>query len=60
MSPDQDLEDRIAWALMQWQSAIGPTSMRRAYKEFRDLVAQRSPKKVAELEKAKGIHKDQQ
>lgn len=55
MSEDE-LEDAITSALMQWQSAVGPSNIRRAYERFKDLVAMRSPKKVEELERERGIY----
>jgi hypothetical protein len=55
MDLDEDLEQRINWALLRWQSAKGPTEIRKAYHEFKRLVAMRSPKKVRELEEERGL-----
>ncbi len=52
---DAALEQEINWALLRWQTARGPTAIRKAYNEFRKLVAQRSPAAVEALERERGI-----
>lgn len=53
---DEDLEQQIRWALLTWQSAKGPTAIRKAYNEFRRLVAQRSPEQIEAMERERGIY----
>lgn len=55
IAEEEEHERKIAAALERWHAATKPTEARKAYTEFRRLVALRSPRMVAKIERDRGL-----
>lgn len=55
LPPDIDLERRIDVAALMLHTAPTPDERRAAWAVLKDLVAQRSPQRVAEMEAERGL-----
>ena len=52
---DAALEAAIALAALRLQTATTPIRRRQAFDELRALVAQRSPERIEQMERARGL-----
>jgi hypothetical protein len=54
-NPDRELEDRIDLAALHLHTAPTPDERRAAWETLKHLVAQRTPRRVEEMERARGL-----
>jgi hypothetical protein len=52
---EQELENRIDWAALRLSTARTPAARRMAWKMLQDLVKQRSPGRVKQMEQGMGL-----